>query len=160
MNYTPEQLKRRNASVWTPVQGITAPLQFLAFLGSAVFVVRYLLTGAGFDIAHVLSVVKVTLMIFMTVTGMLWEHEVYGKYFLAKEFFWEDFVNLVSLIAHLAFIAAWVFGLSETIQMIVMGIALLTYLVNFVQFGARGIRAAKQRRQAKMAQQTQTLVAE
>ena len=158
MNYTPEQPKRRNAPIWTPVQGITAPLQFLAFIASAIFVVRYLLTGEGYVVAHVLSVIKVVLMIFMTVTGMLWEHDVYGKYFMAKEFFWEDFVNLISLIAHLAFIATWVFGLSETTQMIVMGVALLTYVVNFIQFGARGIRAAKQRRQAKSVQQT--LVAE
>jgi 3-vinyl bacteriochlorophyllide hydratase len=30
--YTPEQLERRNASVWTKVQGILAPIQFVMFL--------------------------------------------------------------------------------------------------------------------------------
>jgi hypothetical protein len=46
--YTPEQRARRDATVWTMVQGILAPLQLLACAVSAVLVVRFLLTGEGY----------------------------------------------------------------------------------------------------------------
>ncbi|MFN3867900.1 MAG: 2-vinyl bacteriochlorophyllide hydratase, partial [Hyphomicrobiaceae bacterium] len=36
--YTPEQRARRDASPWTLVQGVLAPLQFLVFLASLALV--------------------------------------------------------------------------------------------------------------------------
>jgi 3-vinyl bacteriochlorophyllide hydratase len=155
MNYTPEQLRRRNDSVWTPIQAVAAPAQFLTFIASVVLVVWYLSTGEGYEIAHLASLAKVAMMIFMTVTGMMWERDVFDRYFMAKEFFWEDFVNLISLIAHIAFIAAWLLGYSERTQMVVMCVALATYVVNFIQFGAKGIQAARQRRAMKMVGMTE-----
>jgi 3-vinyl bacteriochlorophyllide hydratase len=152
MSYTPEQLLRRQASRWTIVQAITAPLQFLAFLVSVVLVVRYLMYGDGYIVAHAASLVKVALMIFITVTGMLWEKDVYGKYFLAPEFFWEDLVNGISLLFHLAFLGAWLGGASEHITMLVMAVALATYVLNFAQFAWRGVQSARQRRAARIVQ--------
>lgn len=146
MQYTPEQIARRQASRWTKVQAVTAPLQFIAFLVSVALVLRYLYTGDGYVAAHAASLVKVALMIFITVTGMLWEKDVYGKYFLAPEFFWEDLVNGISLLFHLAFLGAWLIGASEHTVMLVMGMALATYVVNFAQFAWRGVQSAKQRR--------------
>ena len=49
--YTPQQRARRDATKWTLVQGILAPAQFLVFLVSLALVLRYLWTGAGYDIA-------------------------------------------------------------------------------------------------------------
>jgi 3-vinyl bacteriochlorophyllide hydratase len=43
--YTPAQRARRDASGWTLVQGILAPVQFLIFLVSLYLVVRSLQTG-------------------------------------------------------------------------------------------------------------------
>ena len=45
--YTPEQRRRRDASPWTIVQGVLAPLQLLAFLVSLWLVLQFLQTGAG-----------------------------------------------------------------------------------------------------------------
>ena len=45
--YTPEERIRRDASVWTLVQGILAPVQFLVFLVSLGLVIRFLMTGDG-----------------------------------------------------------------------------------------------------------------
>jgi 3-vinyl bacteriochlorophyllide hydratase len=148
MQYTPEQLQRRTASKWTRVQAILAPTQVLSFLISVALVVRYLSSGAGYDAAHIASLVKVTLMIAITVTGMLWEHDVYGKYFLAPEFFWEDLVNGISLLAHLVFLGSWLFGAAPRTQMLIMAVALATYVVNFAQFAWRGAKSAQQRRRA------------
>ena len=40
--YTPAQRARRDASGWTLVQGVLAPIQFLVFAVSVVLVLRYL----------------------------------------------------------------------------------------------------------------------
>ena len=45
--YTAEERRRRDASPWTVVQGVLAPLQFAVFLVSLVLVLRYLATGEG-----------------------------------------------------------------------------------------------------------------
>ena len=45
--YTAEQRVRRDATPWTLVQGILAPVQFLVFAVSLVLVLRYLDNGTG-----------------------------------------------------------------------------------------------------------------
>ena len=45
--YTVAQRTRRDNTIWTLVQGILAPLQFVVFLVSLGFVMRYMLTGDG-----------------------------------------------------------------------------------------------------------------
>lgn len=59
MNYTPEQLARRNQSFWTPVQAAGALVQFLTFLASLILVMRFLSTGQGYEITTVANVAKV-----------------------------------------------------------------------------------------------------
>lgn len=151
MDYTPEQLARRNRSFWTPVQGIGALAQFLTFLASLILVVRFLSTGEGYEIATVANVAKVLMLYFMTVTGMAWEDEVFGQMFMAKEFFWEDAGNLLSLAGNTAYLVALFAGADPRTQMLVMCVALATYVVNFVQFAARGVRSARQKRARALA---------
>ncbi len=151
MNYTEQQLQARNRSLWTKVQAYGALIQFITFIASLVLVIRFLTTGQGYEIATVFSVAKVLMLYFMTVTGMAWEDEVFGQMFMAKEFFWEDAGNLVSLAGNTAYLVALLGGADERTQMLVMLVALATYVLNFIQFGARGVKAAKQRRQARMA---------
>ena len=45
--YTQAERRRRDESVWTLVQGVLAPLQFLVFLISLGLVIRTLATGEG-----------------------------------------------------------------------------------------------------------------
>jgi 3-vinyl bacteriochlorophyllide hydratase len=149
MMYTPDQLRRREASRWTKVQIILAPIQFLAFIISFALVLRYLFTGEGYWVATVSVWIKIALIWVLTITGMLWEHDMYDHYFMAKEFFWEDMGNLIAIITHnLYFVAVWL-GASKDVVMWVMVFAYITYLVNAGQFVARGIRSARQRRALK-----------
>lgn len=144
--YTPEQLRRREASRWTRVQIILAPIQFLAFIVSFALVIRYLATGEGYWAATVSVWVKIALIWALTITGMLWEHDMFDHYFMAKEFFWEDVGNLIAIITHnLYFVAQWL-GLDNRTVMWVMVFAYVTYLVNAGQFVARGIQSARYRR--------------
>jgi 3-vinyl bacteriochlorophyllide hydratase len=151
MNYTEQQLQARNRSIWTKVQGYGALIQFLTFITSLVLVIRFLATGQGYEITTVFCVAKVLMLYFMTVTGMAWEEEVFGQMFMAREFFWEDAGNLVSLAGNTAYLVVLLNGADKQTQMLVMLIALATYVLNFVQFGLRGVRTARQRRAERMA---------
>jgi 3-vinyl bacteriochlorophyllide hydratase len=156
MRYTSEQLARRSKSIWTPVQAIGAPIQLLIFLVNVVLVAHFLSTGADYELAHGVSVLKVLALYFMTITGMFWEHDVFGPYFMAKQFFWEDFVNLIALVAHTGFIVSGLLGADPRAQMLVMCVAFVTYLANFTQFLLKGVRATRQKRAARAAQVAQT----
>ena len=144
--YTADQLARREASPWTRVQIILAPIQFLAFIVSFALVIRYLSSGEGY-VAATLSVwLKIALIWALTITGMLWEHDVYGHYFMAPEFFWEDLGNLIAIITHNAYFVAQWLGAGERSIMWVMVFAYITYLFNAAQFIVKGVRSARQRR--------------
>jgi 3-vinyl bacteriochlorophyllide hydratase len=146
MMYTPEQLRRREASRWTRVQIILAPIQFVVFVISFALVIRYLVTGNGYWVATISVWIKILLIWVLTITGMLWEYDMYDHYFMAKEFFWEDVGNLIAIITHnLYFVAQWLGADSRTV-MWVMVFAYITYLFNAAQFVARGVRSARQRR--------------
>jgi 3-vinyl bacteriochlorophyllide hydratase len=144
--YTPEQMVRRNSSVWTKVQAILAPIQFLAFLTSFGFVIRYLTTGEGYAITNVSVLIKITLLWAITITGMIWEKEIFGHYFLAKEFFWEDVGNAVAIVSHNLYFLAVALHWSREAVMTVMLVAYCTYLINCTQFIVKGIRAGRERR--------------
>jgi 3-vinyl bacteriochlorophyllide hydratase len=151
MMYTAEQLERRARSPWTRVQIILAPIQFLVFLISFGLVIRYLATGEGYMIATVSVWIKIALIWALTITGMLWEYDMYDHYFMAKEFFWEDLGNLIAIITHNAYFVAQWLGADDRTVMWVMVFAYVTYLFNAAQFLARGVRSWRQRRAVNQA---------
>ncbi len=144
--YTPEQLARRDASPWTRVQFILAPIQFLAFLISFSLVIRYLVTDQGYMAATISVWVKIVLIWALTITGMLWEKDVYGHWFMAPEFFWEDLGNLIAILTHNAYFVVQWLGWDERSIMLVMLFAYITYLFNAGQFIVKGIRSGRERR--------------
>jgi 3-vinyl bacteriochlorophyllide hydratase len=143
--YTAEQMERRKTSKWTRVQTVLAPLQLLTFIISSILIVHYLQTGAGYAIATFSVLVKILMLWLITVTGMFWEKEVFGHWFLAPEFFWEDAVNGVAMVLHNLYFVVLLMGWSEESIMIFMLIVYLSYVVNFLQFLVRGIMARQQR---------------
>ena len=86
--YTPEQRLRRDSSVWTTVQGVLAPLQFLAFALSLVFVINFLANGTGYSAAVISVLIKTLFLFTIMVTGAIWEKVVFGRYLFAPAFFW------------------------------------------------------------------------
>ncbi|MFZ1397753.1 MAG: 2-vinyl bacteriochlorophyllide hydratase [Candidatus Promineifilaceae bacterium] len=156
--YTPEQLERRNNSKWTLVQAVLAPVQFLMFIISFGLVIRYLVTGNGYAIANVTVLIKMSLLWLITITGMIWEKEIFGHWFLAPQFFWEDVGNAVAMVMHnLYFLAQWL-GWSERSVMLLMLLAYTSYLVNCTQFIMKGLQARKQREQEAMRPATVTQI--
>jgi 3-vinyl bacteriochlorophyllide hydratase len=141
--YTAEQRRRRDASRWTLVQGILAPLQFLVFLVSLWLVLRFLATGEGLAVATASVVVKTAVLYLIMVTGSLWERDVFGRYLFAQAFFWEDVVSMLVLALHTAYLLALATGaLGHHGQMYLALAAYAAYVVNAAQFLLK-LRAAR-----------------
>ncbi len=141
--YTPEQRVRRDASKWTLVQGILAPVQFLIFIVSLVLVLRYLQTGEGAFAATISIVVKTMALYTIMVTGAIWEKVVFGKYLFADAFFWEDVFSFLVIALHTTYLVMLIgdYG-TERGRMLVALAAYATYVVNAVQFILK-LRAAR-----------------
>lgn len=141
--YTPEERARRDASRWTLVQGILAPVQFLIFAVSLVLIVRYLATGDGLAAANYSVVAKTVALYAIMYTGALWEHDVYGQYLFAPAFYWEDVVSMAVIALHTAYLVTLGFGwLSPSSRLVIALLAYGTYAVNATQFLLK-LRAAR-----------------
>ncbi len=133
--YTAEERRRRDASPWTLVQGVLAPLQFLVFLVSTVLVWRCLATGEGAFAAQASVIVKTLILYTIMVTGSLWERDVFGRYLFAGPFFWEDVVSMGVIALHTLYVAAVVFGWFDLrAQLFIALAAYAAYVVNAAQF--------------------------
>jgi len=133
--YTEEQRARRDNSVWTLIQGVLAPLQFLVFVVSLALVLRYLWTGSGYDAATISILVKTVFLLTIMVTGAIWEKVVFGQYLFAPAFFWEDVFSFLVIALHLAYVwALWTGALSPTEEMWLALSAYAAYVVNAGQF--------------------------
>ncbi len=133
--YTAEQRTRRDQSVWTVVQGVLAPAQFIVFLVSLALVVNYLATGHGLDAAMASVVIKTLVLYAIMITGAIWEKVVFGQYLFAPAFFWEDVVSMLVIALHTAYLVAqFTGGLTPDALMYLALAAYLTYVVNAAQF--------------------------
>jgi 3-vinyl bacteriochlorophyllide hydratase len=141
--YTPAERRRRDASVWTLVQGVLAPVQFAIFLVSLVLVLRALATGQGLFAAEASVVIKTLALYAIMITGSIWEKAVFGRFLFAPAFFWEDVVSMLVLALHTAYLAALVTGAATSQSLLVLALAAyLTYVVNAGQFVLK-LRAAR-----------------
>ncbi len=141
--YTAEERARRDATRWTMVQGILAPLQFVAFAVSLILVVRFMATGAGYEAATVSIIVKTGFLFLIMVTGAIWEKVVFGQYLLAPAFFWEDVFSFAVIALHTVYIVGLLSGaVAPMVLMYVALAAYLTYAINAAQF-IRKLRLAR-----------------
>ena len=141
--YTADERRRRDASVWTLVQGILAPIQFLVFIVSVILVLRYLATGDGLAAASASIVIKTLVLYAIMITGSIWEKDVFGRYLFAPAFYWEDVVSMLVLALHTAYLAMLALALGTPRQQMLLALAAYaSYLVNAGQFLLK-LRAAR-----------------
>lgn len=141
--YTAEERVRRDATPWTLVQGILAPVQFLAFAVSLVLVLRYLDNGVGETAATVSIIVKTLLLYTIMVTGAIWEKVVFGRYLFAPAFYWEDVFSMLVLALHTAYLVCLATGWLDQRELMWLALAAYaTYVVNATQFILK-LRAAR-----------------
>lgn len=133
--YSAEERIRRDSTPWTLVQGILAPVQFLVFLISLFFVLRYLSTGEGWALATGSVVVKTLTLYAIMITGCIWEKVVFGRYLFAPAFYWEDVFSMLVLALHTAYLVALFTGaLNATPLMYLALAAYAAYAINAGQF--------------------------
>ena len=157
--YTPEQRARRDATQWTLVQGVLAPVQFLVFLVSLYLVLNSLKTGEHTDWALASVVVKTLVLYAIMITGSIWEKVVYGKYLFAHAFFWEDVVSMVVLVLHTAYLWVWWQGQWSSADQLWLALAAYgTYAINAAQY-IRKLRMARLQKipEATMASNAQVI---
>ena len=144
--YTDAQRARRDASIWTLVQGILAPAQFLVFLVSLALVLRFLLTGDGYEVATLSILIKTGFLFLIMITGAIWEKVVFDQYLFAPSFFWEDVFSFAVIALHAAYVWALYTGALSPAGLMVLALAAYAaYVINAGQFLLK-LRAA--RRQA------------
>lgn len=133
--YTAAERARRDATVWTLVQAILAPAQFLAFAVSLGLVLWFLVTGEGYMAATISILVKTGFLYVIMVTGAIWEKTVFGQYLFAPAFFWEDVFSFAVIALHTAYLWALFTGsVSPAGQMVIVLAAYATYVINAGQF--------------------------
>ena len=132
--YSVDERARRDATIWTLVQGILAPIQFVVFLVSLALVGRFLITGAGYDLATYSIIAKTAVLLTIMVTGAIWEKVVFGQYLFAPAFFWEDVVSFLVIALHLAYVAALIQEVPAVQQMWLALAAYAAYVINAAQF--------------------------
>jgi len=141
--YTQEERRRRDASPWTLVQGILAPIQFAIFLASLALLLRYIATGEGLAIATASILVKTFALYTIMVTGSIWEKQVFGRYLFAPAFFWEDVFSILVLALHTAYLVALATNALDTQGQLMLALAAYaSYVVNAAQFVMK-LRAAR-----------------
>jgi 3-vinyl bacteriochlorophyllide hydratase len=141
--YTPEERRRRDASPWTTVQGVLAPLQFAVFLVSLGLVLWTLATGEGLAVASASIVVKTLVLYVIMVTGAIWEKAVFGRYLFARAFFWEDAFSMLVLALHTAYLVVLFAGIGDARGQLLLALAAYAaYVFNAAQFVLK-LRAAR-----------------
>ena len=141
--YTEAERRRRDSTIWTLVQGILAPLQFLVFLISLGLVLRYLITGFGYEAATLSIIIKTGFLYLIMVTGAIWEKVVFGQYLFAPAFFWEDVFSFAVIALHSAYIWALYTGSLAPVDLMVLALAAYAaYVINAGQFLLK-LRAAR-----------------
>ncbi len=132
--YSPAERVRRDATRWTLVQGLLAPVQFLVFLISL---------GQGEQLAAWSVLAKTTLLYLIMVTGCIWEKVVFDRWLFAPAFYWEDVFSMLVLALHTAYLLAWWNGWGSAAQQMVLALAAYAaYAINATQFLLK-LRAAR-----------------
>jgi 3-vinyl bacteriochlorophyllide hydratase len=141
--YSPAERQRRDATVWTLVQGVLAPVQFLVFLVSLALVLRWLVSGEGYALANASVVLKTLVLYTIMVTGAIWEKVVFGRYLFAPAFYWEDVFSMGVLALHTAYLVALATGALDARGLMLLALAAYaTYVINAGQFVLK-LRAAR-----------------
>ncbi len=141
--YTAEERARRDATYWTTIQGVLAPLQFVVFLVSLALVLRYLWNGEGYMAATWSIVIKTLVLYTIMVTGAIWEKIVFGQYLFAPAFFWEDVFSFAVIALHTAYLWALFTAALDPVSLMILALAAyVAYVINAVQFVLK-LRAAR-----------------
>ena len=127
--------RRRSSSLWTTVHPLFAIGQMLAFFVSVGFIVAYARGATDYHAVHISVLVKIGLMVGAVVTGALWERDVFGYYWFAPEFLFEDVMTMVVFVFQVAYLAMVYFHPGDMYAILMMlFFAYTVYAGNVAQY--------------------------
>jgi 3-vinyl bacteriochlorophyllide hydratase len=127
--------ERRDASLWTRIHPIFAIGQLGVFIVSVALLILYAFHLAPFAAVYLSVLLKIVLMVGAIVTGSLWEHDVFGEWWFAEEFFVEDVMTLNVFWLHVAVVITYFAhpaSLSTVAGLLVF--AYVIYAINVAQY--------------------------
>ena len=135
-NLSIDQIRaRREASVWTRVHPIFALGQLGAFVVSVGFLAAYWAGWVNFAAVHESVLIKIALMLGAIVSGALWEHDVFGPYWFAPEFFFEDAMTVNVFLLHIGYlIVVYTEPGNPAKALLMLSLAYVVYMANVVQY--------------------------
>ena len=127
--------ERRDASIWTRIHPIFAIGQLGVFIVSVVLLGLYAFHAVPFTAVYLSILLKIVLMIGAIVTGSLWEHDVYGEWWFAEEFFVEDVMTLNVFLLHVG-VVVWYFAQPQNLGPVagLLVFAYVIYVINVAQY--------------------------
>jgi 3-vinyl bacteriochlorophyllide hydratase len=138
-------LLKRKASVWTMIHPLFALGQLLAFFVSVGWFVAFLRGAVPFHVVHVSVLVKVALMVGAVLTGAFWERDVFGYWWFAPEFLFEDVMTLIVFIMQMTYLAmVWAHPTYMGVIVGVLVAAYTVYVANVAQYIHRTQRAKQE----------------
>ncbi len=141
---------RRTASIWTFIHPVFALGQLLAFVVSVGLLFGYFAHAVPFHVVHISVLAKIALMIGAVITGALWERDVFGFYWFAPEFLFEDVMTLIVFILQMTYLAmVFTHPTSMGFIVAVLCVAYAVYLGNVAQYIHRTQRMKKEAAEAE-----------
>jgi 3-vinyl bacteriochlorophyllide hydratase len=152
--------ERRKASIWTLIHPLFAIGQLLAFVVSVSLFVAFLRNAVPFHVVHVSVLVKIGLMIGAVVSGAFWERDVFGFWWFAPEFLFEDVMTVIVFITQMTYLGVVYFHPDQTGVIVgVLASAYAIYLGNVAQYIHRTQQRKKEDASASPQPQPQQLKA-
>ncbi len=128
-------LERRAASIWTRIHPVFALAQLFVFCVSVSLLAAYLLHAVPYVAVHVSVLVKIGLMLGAVITGALWEHDVYGRWWFAPEFIIEDMMTANVFALHVGYlVVAYAWPANGPAVLSILGVAYGVYALNVAQY--------------------------
>jgi len=127
--------ERRDTSVWTRIHPIFAIGQLGVFIVSVALFALYAVHLVPFAAVYLSVLLKIALMIGAIVTGSLWEHDVFGEWWFAEEFFVEDVMTVNVFLLHVAVVVMF-FRMPDQLGAVagMLAFAYVIYTINVGQY--------------------------
>jgi 3-vinyl bacteriochlorophyllide hydratase len=135
---------RRRASVWTRIHPLFAIGQLGVFLVSVVLLVMYFFHAVSFNSLFLSVLIKIAFMLGAIVTGSLWEHDVFGAWWFAHDFFIEDVMTFNVFLLHAVFlVVAFAWPSKMPLVLATLVLAYGAYALNVGQYVVQHARMRK-----------------
>jgi 3-vinyl bacteriochlorophyllide hydratase len=142
----PTVQERRDASIWTRIHPVFAISQLGVFIVSVALLILFALHVVPFTAVYLSVLLKIVLMIGAVITGSLWEHDVFGEWWFAEEFFVEDVMTINVLLLHIGVV---VFYFAQPAKLgAVAGLLVFAYVIYAINVAQYIIQHAGARKPA------------